>query len=60
MSELSIDTQLDIYQRLEDERRLVTDPNAGHVVKRDAWERIDFLLDSLVLLEGVDDGTTQA
>lgn len=36
-----------IYELLHQEREIVIDPDAGHVVKREAWERIDWLLDCL-------------
>jgi hypothetical protein len=38
----------DIYERLNVEREFVMDDNTGHVMRREAWERIDFLLDSLI------------
>jgi hypothetical protein len=38
----------DIYERLNTEREFVIDENTGHVMRREAWERIDCLLDSLI------------
>jgi len=40
-------SKAELYRLLNVERELVIDEASGHVVKRDAWERIDFLLDCL-------------
>jgi hypothetical protein len=42
--------KLEIYSQLYDQRELVIDPYAGHVVQRDAWAEIDRLLDQLNIL----------
>lgn len=48
MEKLSVDTSLQLWQRLYDESLIVRDSDTGHVIKRDAWERIDFILDTML------------
>jgi hypothetical protein len=41
-------TRYELYQQLNNEREIVIDSNSSHVVKKEAWERIDFLLDVMI------------
>lgn len=45
----------EIYQELDVEREFVTSPDSGYVVKKEAWLRIDGLLDQLIVLNEVQD-----
>lgn len=40
----------EIYEELNVEREFVTSPDSGYVVKKEAWTRIDGLLDLLSLV----------
>ena len=39
--------RVEIIGQLIQERSIAIDPNTGHVTQKEAWERIDGLLDAL-------------
>lgn len=45
----------EVYNQLNIEREFVTSPDSGYVVKKEAWQRIDLLLDRLIILNEVQD-----
>ncbi len=44
--EASLEKQI-IYRLLDEQREFVIDPDTGNVVRREAWEKIDLLLEQL-------------
>lgn len=48
-------TRHEIFTRLESCRVIVTTEGVGHIVKRDTWQYIDFLLDTMIDLDFIHD-----
>lgn len=44
-------TRPEIYEELTALSEFVKDPDAGHVMKREAWTVIDSLLDQLIVIQ---------
>lgn len=47
-------SKIEIYSLLNAERERVISPDTGHVMRKEAWERIDWLLDCIIELNRMD------
>lgn len=52
-AEPDIQTRYEIFARLETDRQLVIAEGIGHLMAKEAWERIDLNLDLLIDLDGI-------
>jgi len=51
--EAGIITRYQIYEQLEQQRQLLIDPDVEYVMKRDALLKVDWLLDCMLDLDGI-------
>jgi|GEM_PF-6276222 len=53
-TEADVMTRYEVYQHLNAEHAIACDSQAGNVVRRESWGRIDWLLDILIDLNAIE------